>query len=296
MKIIESHRVPEITNDVRFIDYACRIIVSIPSKNGIKKAIKRGLLTLDGKPAESGRWINPGMMIALTAAEDTPPKPYKTALEIIYQDNYIIVVNKPSGLITSGNQFKTATNVVFYHAEPSNKADALTWPKPVHRLDNATSGLLLFAKTTRALLALQRQFENRTVKKRYIAVVNGKIKEQGLIDFKIDHKIALTTYKRLQSVKSLQNEWLSLVELTPETGRTHQLRIHLAKIGHPITGDKLYGTKGDILKHKGLFLCATNLEITHPELNQLMAFEIETPPKFNGLLEREQRRWRKYNS
>jgi 23S rRNA-/tRNA-specific pseudouridylate synthase len=86
-----------------------------------------------------------------------------------------------------------------------------------------------------------------------------------------------------------------MVDLFPETGRTHQLRIHLSQIGHPIAGDKLYGIKGNILKHKGLFLCATRLEIIHPELNRSMVFEIDPPNKFKALMEREKRRWNKYN-
>jgi len=295
LKIIESHIVPGKTPVARFNDYAYGIFSSIPSKSGIKKAIKRGLLTIDGQKAETGKWIKPGMKIELLAADETAPKPYKTPVEIVYEDDCIIVINKPSGLVTSGNQFKTATNVVFHHAKPSDAIDRLSWPKPVHRLDSATSGLLLFAKTANAQFQLQKQFENRAVKKRYLAVVNGKISEQGVIDIKIEGKEAYTAYHRINYVESLQNDWLSLVELFPETGRTHQLRIHLAKTGHPIVGDKLYGIKGDILKHKGLFLCATHLEITHTELNSPMVFEIEAPKKFNALLAREKRRWKKYN-
>jgi RluA family pseudouridine synthase len=295
LKIIESHIVPANTNVIRFNDYANKIITLIPSKSGIKKAIKRGLLTIDGKQAETGRWIQAGMKIELANNEETPPKPYKTALDIVYEDNCIIVINKPSGLVTSGNQFKTAVNVVYYHAKPSIADDRLSWPKPVHRLDSATSGLLVFAKTSKALVLLNQQFENKTIKKRYRAIVTGKIESKGMIDLNIENKVALTYYERVSVVRSLQNQWLSSVDLFPETGRTHQLRIHLAKIGHPIVGDKLYGTKGDILKHKGLFLCATRLGIIHPELNRLMVFEIDYPKKFKSLMEREKRRWKRYN-
>ena len=162
-------------------------------------------------------------------------------------------------------------------------------------MDSPTSGLLLFAKTSKALLSLNQQFENRTIKKRYRAIVNGKIDQKGLIDLSIDDKAASTRYQRIELVESLQNQWLSLVDLFPKTGRTHQLRIHLSGIGHHIVGDKIYGKEGDILKHKGLFLCATQLEFIHPATNQTVTFKIEEPAKFKALLKREKWRWEKYN-
>ena len=295
MKIIQSHIIPNNVDPIRFNDYAFGIIDTIQSKSGIKKAIKRGLLIIDGEKAETGRWIKPGQKIELIENLQSKPKPYKIDLQIVFEDDHIILVNKPAGLITSGNQFKTAVNAVCYHAKPSEAGDRLPWPKPVHRLDSATSGLLLFAKTTKALLSLNKQFENKNIKKRYRAIVNGKIEQEGLIDLNIEDKETLTRYQRIDFVESLQNTWLSMVYLFPETGRTHQLRIHLSKIGHPIVGDKIYGTKGDILKHKGLFLCATRLEFLHPVTKQIVTYKIDEPPKFKALLKREKRRWEKYN-
>ena len=295
MKIIQTHIVPNNVDPIRFNDYAFGIIDAIPSKSGIKKAIKRGLLIIDGEKAETGRWIKPGQKIELIESEQAIPKPYKMDLQIVFEDDHIILINKPSGLITSGNQYKTAVNAVCYHAKPSTEGDRLAWPKPTHRLDSPTSGLLLFAKTSKALLSLNQQFENKTIKKRYRAIVNGKIDPEGLIDLSIENKEASTRYQRIDLVESLQNQWLSLVDLFPKTGRTHQLRIHLSEIGHPIVGDKIYGIKGDILKHKGLFLCGTQLEFIHPGTNQNITFEIEEPPKFKTLLKREKRRWEKYN-
>ena len=295
MKIIQTHIVPNNVNPIRFNDYAFGIIHSIPSRSGIKKAIKRGLLIIDGKKSETGRWVTPGQKIELLENEQSTPKPYKMELQIVFEDDHIILINKPAGLVTSGNQFKTAVNVVCHNAKPSKKGDRLGWPKPVHRLDSATSGLLLFAKTSQALLSLNQQFEKKTIKKRYRAIVNDKIGQEGLIDLSIKDKTALTRYRRISFVESLQNQWLSLVDLFPETGRTHQLRIHLSESGHPIVGDKVYGKEGDILKHKGLFLCAMQLEFIHPETNQNMILKIEEPPKFKALLKREKRRWEKYN-
>ena len=296
MKVIEAYIVPENTEAIRFNEYAFEIIKSIHTRSGIKKAIKKGLLIIDGKKVETGRRVIAGMKIELKAVKSSRPKPYKVPIEIIYEDNSIIVVNKKAGLVTSGNQFRTATNVVVYHAEASDAVDRLEWPKPAHRLDAATSGLLIFAKTSRALVHLQKQFERKVIKKRYLAIVNGKTDNKGKINIKIQGKDAITFYRQLNCVESLQNQWLSMVELFPETGRTHQLRIHLSEIGHPIVGDKLYGTAGDILKHKGLFLCAQKIDFIHPELNRSLVLEIEPPPKFKALLTREKRRWDKYNN
>lgn len=295
MKVIQMHIVPKNVEKIRFNDYAFEKIDTISSKSGIKKAIKRGQLTIDGEPAETGRWIKPGQIIELIENEEVSPKPYKMDLPVVYEDDYIILINKPAGLITSGNQFKTAVNAVCFNANLSKADDRLMWPKPVHRLDASTSGLIVFAKTHQALVSLNQQFENKTIKKRYRAMVNGKINAEGLIDKPIDDKTALTRYVKIDIAESLRNNWISLVDLFPETGRTHQLRIHLAEIGHPIVGDKIYGKKGDILRHKGLFLCAILLEFIHPATKSLVTFEIEEPPKFKALFKREKRRWKKYN-
>jgi len=295
MKIIETHIVPENVEQTRLSDYAFGKIKSILSKKGIRKTIKRGELLVDGSKAKTGFWVKPGQKIELIEIEQTPPKPYKMEINKVFEDDYILVIDKPSGLLTSGNQFKTAVNAAVYHAKPSEAIDRLGWPKPVHRLDKATSGLLLFAKTAKAQNGLYKQFENKLIKKRYRAIVTGKIDVEGSIDLNIEDKIAVTRYRRVDVVESLQNQWISLVDLIPETGRTHQIRIHLSSIGHPIVGDKLYGTKGNTLKHKGLFLCAVKLEFIHPISLEPMVLEIESPYKFSAILNREKRRWKKYN-
>lgn len=128
-----------------------------------------------------------------------------------------------------------------------------------------------------------------------MAVVHGKIEQEGEMTTPVDGKVALSHFKRLQEARSLQNDFLSLVQLHPKTGRTHQLRIHLAEMGNPILGDKLYGPEKG-LKGKGLFLCAVGLEWTHPITRELQHLTIKTPSKFLKRMKNETIRWNKYHS
>jgi tRNA pseudouridine65 synthase/23S rRNA pseudouridine1911/1915/1917 synthase len=197
----------------------------------------------------------------------------------------------------SGNQFKTIQNALLFNISPSAKQDSLNWPLPVHRLDNQTSGLLIIAKSKTARVRLGQAFESKVdIAKTYQAVVVGKIDKSGEVSIPVEGKLSLTTYKRLKIVKSLKNEYLSLVELSPKTGRTHQLRIHCSSIGFPILGDKLYGLEGLILKKKGLFLSATSLSFLHPVTSEKLSFSVDTPYKFLKRLENEEERFEKYTA
>jgi 23S rRNA pseudouridine1911/1915/1917 synthase len=266
----------------------------IPSRNSAKKAIKAGLLLINGTAGQTGSWIAPGQRIELFKQKRTPPKAYGLPLQIIYEDAYLAVINKPAGVPTSGNQFKTIQNALLANISPSEKKNALDWPLPVHRLDSATSGLLLVAKTIDARVALGSAFESKEIQKTYRAVVMGETPQEGIIDFPIEGQPAVSHYRLIRSVPSLQNRKLSLLELSPQTGRTHQLRIHTAKAGFPILGDTLYAGE-NTLKGKGLFLCAVSLRLTHPVTNKPLLLSIEEPKKFGRRMEIEQQMWERYN-
>ncbi len=261
----------------------------------MKKAIIRELIIVNGKPSTTGYLVRPGDEVTLLQDESKPPKDYQLKLEIIYEDDHLAVIVKPAGIPTSGNQFKTIQNALLFNLRETTKPDALNWPKPVHRLDASTSGLLLIAKTKLAQVSLGQQFEDKRIQKRYHAIVIGQPSQAGEWKSEIEGKFALTTYTTLETIPSLRNESLSLIELYPHTGRTHQLRIHLSEAGFPIMGDKLYGTKGEVFRGKGLFLSSTGVKFNHPVNNELLSFEIAIPAKFNSLLKREKRRWEKYN-
>ncbi|MEH0158659.1 RluA family pseudouridine synthase [Limibacter armeniacum] len=294
MEKIETHIVPEGIGEIRFVDYAYDLFEALPSHNSVKKAIKKGLLHIDGAPAESGRWIMPGMCLDLYAKEVTPPKGFEIDLEIIYQDEHMVVVNKPAGIPTSGNQYRTLENALVANVPRSNAKNALQWAKPVHRLDSATSGLLIAARTMEARIVLGNMFKEKTIQKTYHALVIGETPTSGAIDLPIEEQKAYSEFKLLKRVRSIQCEYLSLLELKPHTGRTHQLRIHTSSLGFPILGDKLYGPEKGNFTGKGLFLSAVKLELNHPIDQKPIELSIPTPHKFESRMLNDQRRWDKY--
>lgn len=290
-----THTVPEGTAPARLSEYAIGLFERLPSRNSVKKAIKARLLRIDDMPGETGSWVLPNQRIRLLKQERTPPKAYELPLEIIYEDAFLAVINKPAGIPTSGNKFKTIQNALLANISLSQETNALDWPLPVHRLDSATSGLLLIAKTMDARIALGKALEGKEISKTYRALVMGKTPEEGVIDFPIEGQAAVSHYRLLRSVPSLQNGTLSLLQLSPHTGRTHQLRIHTCLAGFPILGDTLYAGE-NTLKGKGLFLCAVSLEFRHPVLDKPIHLSIQEPAKFARRMEIEQRMWLKVHS
>ena len=289
-----THTVPEGTVRVRFSDYACAVFNVIPSRNGIKKAIKNGEFRIDGVTAETGTWVRPGQFIELLETGTGRVKEYRSVLEVVYEDESLAVINKPPGMAVNGNRFKTVQNALPFNLSQSCEHDALKSPMPVHRLDAATGGLVIAAKCRRAQILLGQQFETRSVKKRYRAVLQGKVTGPGRVTSDIDGRVADTEYVPVLSVPSIKNEFLTLADLFPHTGRMHQLRRHLAESGHPVVGDTLYGERGNVYKGKGLFLSAVELWFSHPLTGEGVNVKIDDPRKFASLLEREERRWNRY--
>ncbi len=292
MIIRQTHIVPKNVEAIRLSDYVVGIFPQIPSRKGVKKAIKAGAIYVDGKHGNTGDWVSAGQKIELVELDKKPPKIYELDLPVIYEDNQIAVIHKPAGIVVSGNQFHTIQNALLHNLKISKAVDAYKLPRPVHRLDHATSGLLLIAKTTSAHIEISQQFENKTIQKKYQAVIIGKLaNENGIIEAPIEGKSAITKYQVKQKSPSLKTSHLSLVDLYPLTGRTHQLRIHLANLGCPILGDKLYHGDKPLLQGKGLFLCAVELSFEHPLNKEKMNFRIDAPNKFAYRMEQEKRRW-----
>jgi 23S rRNA pseudouridine1911/1915/1917 synthase len=211
-------------------------------------------------------------------------------LPVIYEDKHCVVINKPLGLLThSKGAFNPEATVATWLAE---RVKGVTGERAgiVHRLDRATSGVMICAKTPEALGWLQKQFSQWKVKKTYIAIIEGTLKQpEAIIDMPIERnpkqpqtfrvgsngKAAVTQYKVLQTT-----EHYTLIELRPTTGRTHQLRVHLKKLGHPIVGDTLY----DGQPAERLFLHAQELELTLPD-KQRRVFQVPLPPEFETKLQ-----------
>lgn len=294
--VLAVHTVPQIEISQRLSDYLCGVFVQLPSRKSVKTAIKKGAIYVDGKKGQTGDWVQCDQKIELIEIDKALNKILKMPLDILYEDAYLAVVFKPAGIPVSGNQFRTVENALLYNIQSSTALDALKRPRAAHRLDAPTSGILLVAKTKQVRIHLGAQFEAKQIQKRYQAIVIGKPLQKGRIDFLIEGKASLSSYECLQTVNSLKSGQLSLLNLYPKTGRTHQLRIHLSKLGFPILGDALYGKEGLILKHKGLFLTAVEVTFKHPITEEEKVIVLETPYKYTALLEREQRRFDRYHS
>ncbi|TBW30069.1 RluA family pseudouridine synthase [Gramella sp. KN1008] len=285
MKIKETHIVPAVTKKVRLQEYAVSIFSSIRTRSGIKKAIKKGLLLIDGKKAHTSHWIAEGQKIELLQQEIPQKKIFRLKLNILFEDEHLAVVHKPSGYPTSGNYFKTIENALAFNLKPSHMVDALMYPLPVHRLDNPTSGILLCAKTRTALTGLQDAFRLKAVKKTYNALVKGEIPKPKVISSDIDGKNASTKISP-QEILKIKHRKYTLAEVIPLTGRTHQIRIHLARNKTPIIGDKLYGKEEteDFFSSKNLYLFAVKISFAHPVNEEQMNFAIRLPKKVRNLL------------
>lgn len=282
MKILEEHIVPAISENIRLQEYATGIFHTITSKSGIKKAIKREEILIDGKVAQTSDWVREKQTITLLQQHSGLRKIFKLKLEVIYEDEYLAVINKPAGYPTSGNYFKTIENALPYNLSPSQEKDALPHPLPVHRLDNPTSGLLIIAKTRQAQVQLYSDFENKMVKKEYLALVLGSIPGEITISDELDGKAAVTRV-RLISRLNIDAVNFSLVTAMPETGRTHQIRKHLSAKGFPIAGDNIYGKNIDDRRLRGLYLTALAIDFSHPVNNSSLKLSLPHPKRFRVL-------------
>lgn len=280
----EVHMVTSLKAPIRFQEYGVSIFMSITTKSSLKKAIKKGLIFINGKCASTSTFIKGGESIVLY---ELPIKDLhrvaKIELDICYEDDYLAIINKPSGILVSGNKLKTITNALPYNLKKSDTIDALIHPQPVHRLDFPTSGLLIIAKTNHAIIELNRMFKKRQIKKTYHAITIGSMEMNGKVDNPIDGKEAFTEYQVLSTVQSAKFNELNLVKLNPTTGRRHQLRIHLSTLGHPILGDSVYGNGLNKSSKNSLFLHASTLEFRHPENKMMLSLQAKLPAKFTKI-------------
>ena len=283
MHLIETFLSEKLENPIRFQEFGVGIFKTVPTKSGIKKAIKKGLVFIDGNLATTSKYIYGGEKIELYESEtSTTFKRLKLDLEVLFEDDYLAIIYKPAGILVSGNKFVTIANGLTQNLQKSNQLDAVK-PQPIHRLDYPTSGLLLIGKTSAAIIELSKLFKNKEIQKTYFAITIGKMKTQGFINYTIDEKESYTDYKVIKTVKSERFDFLNLVKLQPKTGRKHQLRKHLLSIKNPILGDKEYFLKHQILNGKGLFLHASTLDFTHPFSKEKVSISKEVPKKFTKI-------------
>ena len=273
------------------MDYwAAKVFAEIPSASQARKLRKKGLLQKNGSLCPLPVTIAPGDTITLFPRR-VQRKLYEHKVDVVYEDPHMAVVVKEPGLRTSGNRFKTLVACLPHNLTPSTAPDALPWPHTVHRLDDRTGGLVVVAKTATANMHLGRIFQHRQVEKRYRAIVIGRLEGCGRVETDVQDKPAASRFVARVHTPSTRFGWLTTVDLWPETGRTHQLRIHMASLGHPILGDDLY--TGDVrnLERKGLHLWALSLALDHPIKGTPLQFEIPEPAKYATRRAWELKRW-----
>ncbi|QCX00142.1 RluA family pseudouridine synthase [Aggregatimonas sangjinii] len=282
--VIEVHIATIQSLPVRLQEYGVGIFATVTTKSALKKALKKELIFVDERVATTATFIKGGERIELKAIDNSEKPRLVLDLEVVFEDEYLAIVNKPAGILTSGNRFKTVANALTQNLLPSAQKDAVS-PQPVHRLDYATTGLLAIGKTSSSILALGKLFEARAVVKSYIAVTIGAMETNGTIRLPIDTKEAESHFEVLQTISSKRFGFLNLVKLYPRTGRRHQLRKHSAFSGNPILGDVDYGRPNLILKGKGLYLHAHSLAFRHPFTGIDMLWELPPPMKFGKLFD-----------
>ena len=172
MQLVETHIAQKQENAIRFQEYGVGIFNTIPTKSGIKKAIKKGLIFIDNNLATTSKYISGGEKIELFESEKSSTfERLKLDLEVLFEDDYLAIIHKPAGILVSGNKFITIANGLTQNLKKSNQFDALK-PKPVHRLAYPTSGLLLVGKTSASIQYLNKLFENKKIEKTYFAIEN----------------------------------------------------------------------------------------------------------------------------
>ena len=283
MQIKEIHTVPKLENSIRFQEYAVGIFKTLPTKSGVKKAIKKKLISINGDIATTALFILGEEKVILFESEDSSNfKRLQLTLDVIFEDDYLAIINKPAGILVSGNKFKTISNALDQNLIKSRQLDAVK-AKPIHRLDYPTTGLLLIGKTNASIIALNKLFEYKQIKKTYFAVTIGQMEVSGIINTLIDNKNSETHYEVLKTVVSKRFEYLNLVKLSPKTGRRHQLRKHMLSLGNPILGDKEYCNEKLILNGKGMYLHAGILEFIHPFTKQQIKIKKDFSNKFTKI-------------
>lgn len=269
------------------------------SRSFAAKLAESGQITLNGHPVEKKYKTTEGdiLCVEIPEAEETEITAENIPLDIVYEDDDLLVVNKPQGMVVHpapGNFDGTLVNALMYHCRGRLSAiNGTIRPGIVHRIDKDTSGLLVVAKNNDAHLALSEQLKEKKAVRKYYALVNGIVKENGIIDKPIgrnpkDRKKMAVTAAGKEAVTHYNvlkvYDRYTLLECILETGRTHQIRVHMASVGHSIVGDGTYGRKKEEFALSGQLLHAKTIGFVHPQKGIYMEFSSELPEYFSGVL------------
>lgn len=247
--------------------------------------IKKNLFQVNGQIGRTATFVSTDDEIALdiSTLHRSHSKTPKLSLEVLYEDDYLAVINKPAGILVSGNKFVTVANALSQNLSYSNQIDACR-PYPIHRLDYGTTGTLLVGKTTKSIRTLSQLFADKLILKEYYAITIDEMQQlSGIIETQEELKVLSSNFEVIDTVKSHRFNMLNLLKLQPTTGKRHQLRKHMAHIGNPILGDQDYGKKGLILNGKGMYLHAFSIRLTHPITEEELNICAPIPKKFRKI-------------
>ena len=281
------------------LDKALSLILSNKSRTNILKMIENGDILVNDMKQKASYKIKEGDIVSINYVEIKPLGIEKENLnlDIVYEDDDVLVVNKPKGMVVhpgAGNNTGTLVNGLLYEVDDLAGINGVERPGIVHRIDKDTTGLLMVAKNDEASLALTEQLSKHECKRTYVALVYGEIKEnRGVINAPIarspidrqkqavvkNGREAITHFTVLKRYKGF-----TLIECRLETGRTHQIRVHMEYIGHPLVGDKKYGRR-KIIGDQGQFLHAKTLGFIQPKTKKYLEFDSELPKYFTDFLE-----------
>jgi 23S rRNA pseudouridine1911/1915/1917 synthase len=268
------------------------------TRNQVKKMLEEELILVNKNLEKASYPVKPGDCITVIVKEPEALDvlPEAIPLDIYYEDEDVILVNKPAGMVVhpaSGHYTGTLVNAILYHCDDLSGINGVLRPGIVHRIDKDTSGLLIMAKNDQAHLSLAEQFKEKSTVREYLAICYGNIKQdEGTIDAPINRdpnerkrmavvpggRHAVTHFKVLERLGDF-----TFIQCILETGRTHQIRVHMSSIGFPLVGDEKYGPKKVIGNH-GQFLHAAKLGFVHPRTNEYMEFEAPIPDYFENYL------------
>jgi 23S rRNA pseudouridine1911/1915/1917 synthase len=271
----------------------------------VQRLIKDGATTVNGRPSKPSYHTQAGDEIIVHIPIELPDQvlPEDIPLDIIYEDDVLLVIDKPAGMVVhpgAGHASGTLVNAVLAHCPKVADVGGADRAGIVHRLDKDTSGLILVAKDEATRTALQRQFKRRQVAKTYLALVEDQVQpSEGIIEASIGRdkqqrkkmsikrsgREAQTTYRAIEYFSEH-----TLLEVHPHTGRTHQVRVHLAWLGYPLVGDTVYGRRRQRLLRSRHFLHAARLRFTHPATGEEVEFEAPLPQKLANVLDQLRRR------
>ena len=288
------------------IDKFLSVLVPDCSRNSIQKLIEQGNVTINGVSVNKKYKVNTDDEILVVTGELKPldAEPENIPLDIVYEDDDLLVVNKPRGMVVHpapGNYTGTLVNALLYHCKDSlSGINGVLRPGIVHRIDKDTSGLLIVAKNDKAHMGLAEQIKEHSFTREYNAVICGHLKDQ---EGKVNAPIGRNPKDRKKMCVTMQNSknavthysvieeynGYSHISLKLETGRTHQIRVHMAHLGHPVAGDLVYGHDKKSAELNGQCLHAIKIGFIHPIKNEYMEFSSDLPDYFKSFIDKVKR-------